>query len=645
MKKRILAMTCAAAVAAAAVPVYGAEETAAEPAQSAEETVATNLGVMVNEEPVEFSGQQPVIVDNVTLVPVRGVLETLGVTVAWDAETHTITLTEGKKTGTLTMNRMTVTALCEPFAVVDAAENSPSAPLMNAMGLCNDAVPAQNEQGETVLAGDPTETALLACANRWGFDGPAAQTATPRVDELPFDSDVKRMATVHLLAQDRYAVYVKGGLDEVLALCVNVREGESVRPLTEEDRIRIQASAAEMASNALRVLAFATRETASLAAPGDRTAYESGLTFLGMAGMIDPPRPTAREAVARCRRAGIKPVMITGDHRLTASAIAGDLGILEKQDRVLTGQDLDRMDDERLREEVRDIAVYARVSPEHKVRIVKAWQSWGDVVAMTGDGVNDAPALKRADIGVAMGQTGTEVSKEAAAMILTDDNFATIVGAVAQGRVLYMNILKAIQFLLSSNLGEVLLIFIATVLNLGTPLLPIHILWVNLATATLPALALGVDPASKNIMKHPPVKSGTLFEKDLVRRVVTQGLFVAAMTTCAYWLGVRMEGHATGQTMAFCVLAFSQMLHAFNQCSNTEPIWVRSEGANPYLVLSFAISALLMAGILGIPALRDAFSLTLLQGAQWLATIALAALSLAQVELAKAIARHRKRSR
>ena len=540
------------------------------------------------------------------------------------------------KTGTLTMNRMTVTALCEPFAVRDAAAQAPSVPFMNAMGLCNDAAPTRNERGETVLAGDPTETALLACANRWGFDGPAAQTATPRVDELPFDSDVKRMATVHRLAQDRYAVYVKGGLDEVLALCTEIREGESVRALTQEDQSRIQASAAEMSSNALRVLAFAMRETDSLAAPGDRAAYESGLTFLGMAGMIDPTRPTAREAVARCRRAGIKPVMITGDHRLTASAIARDLGILEKQDRVVTGQDLDRMDDERLREEVRDIAVYARVSPEHKVRIVKAWQSWGDVVAMTGDGVNDAPALKRADIGVAMGQTGTEVSKEAAAMILTDDNFATIVGAVAQGRVVYMNILKAIQFLLSSNLGEVLLIFVATILNLGSPLLPIHILWVNLITDSLPALALGMEPAEPDVMDCPPRDPRSpIFTRPLLFRVIYQGLMIAGLSLTAYLAGVRVSPD-TGHTMAFAVLAFSQLVHAFNVRSNTHSAFLCGK-LNRWMIPAFLGGVALQLCVLLVPFLQGLFHVAVLTPAQWGLVALLSLMPLPIVEMLKAL--------
>ena len=538
------------------------------------------------------------------------------------------------KTGTLTMNRMTVTALSDPFEGFDAGARQPSEPLLRTMALCNDAKPALDEQGNSVLTGDPTETALLGYAMAHGFDPSAALASMPRVDELPFDSALKRMTTVHALADGRYLLCVKGGLDEVLALCTSVADGGASRPLTQEDRARIGKTAAGMAQSALRVLAFATGEAASLAAPGQRDAYERDLTFLGMAGMIDPPRPSAREAVARCRRAGIKPVMITGDHRLTASAIARDLGILEKQDRVVTGQDLERMDDARLREEVRDIAVYARVSPEHKVRIVKAWQSWGDVVAMTGDGVNDAPALKRADIGVAMGLGGTEVSKEAAAMILTDDNFATIVDAVAQGRVLYMNILKAIQFLLSSNLGEVLLIFVATVLNLGTPLLPIHILWVNLITDSLPALALGREPAEPDVMDQPPRDPRSpIFTRPLLLRVLYQGGLIAALSLAAYLSGARVSPE-TGHTMAFAVLALSQLVHAFNVRSNTHSAFSKPTF---WMILAFFSGLALQLCVLLVPFLQGLFHVSPLTPAQWGLTVLLSLMPLPFVEMLKAL--------
>ncbi len=539
------------------------------------------------------------------------------------------------KTGTLTMNKMTVVAASAPFQVTDAAVLTLSEPFANALALCNDAQPATDEQGNPVFTGDPTETALLDFVKSKGIEKAALESALPREDELPFDSDVKRMTTVHR-RDGGFATYTKGGLDEVLTLCTQIFEDGKARPLTDGDRERLQASANEMASSALRVLAFAAGEVERLADAGNRAHYESGLTFVGLAGMIDPPRPTARDAVEKCKRAGIKPVMITGDHRVTASAIASELGILSKGDRVITGQELERMDDDRLREEVRNIAVYARVSPEHKVRIVKAWQSYGDVVAMTGDGVNDAPALKRADIGIAMGMNGTEVSKEAAAMILTDDNFATIVGAVSQGRTIYANILKAIQFLLSSNLGEILVIFLATLLNWGTPLLPIHILWVNLITDTLPALALGMEPAEPDVMDAPPRDpKSPIFSKPLLFRVCYQGLMVAALSLCAFLVGARISPD-TGHTMAFAVLAMSQLVHAFNLRSNTHSAFSRGR-LNKWMLPAFFGGLALQLGVLLIPFLMDLFRVVPLTLMQWLLVAVLSIAPLTIVELFKAL--------
>ena len=375
--------------------------------------------------------------------------------------------------------------------------------------------------------------------------------------------------------------------------------------------------------------------TLTRAPEDDGENVELDLTFVGVTGMIDPPRKEVAQSVRVCRRAGIRTVMITGDHRATALAIAKELGIFREGDTAVSGEELDVMTDGELDRAVKTATVFARVSPADKLRIIQSLKRTGEVAAMTGDGVNDSPALKAADIGVAMGVTGTDVAKDAADMILLDDSFTTIAYAIKEGRRVYRNIQKVIQFLLVGNIAEILTLFVATLLNWEAPLLAVHILWVNLATATLPALALGVDPASKNIMKHKPVKSGTLFERDLIVRVITQGVFVAAMTICAYWIGAGMGGHAAGQTMAFCALAFSQMLRAFNQRSNTEPIWVRAEGVNPWLIVSFAASALLMAGILGLPALRETFQLTVLTGSQWLIAVGLALLSIVQVELFK----------
>ena len=351
--------------------------------------------------------------------------------------------------------------------------------------------------------------------------------------------------------------------------------------------------------------------------------------------MIDPPRREDAESVRTCREAGIRTIMITGDHKATALAIARELGIYQAGCTVLSGDELNAMDDAALDNAVKTAAVFARVSPYDKLRIIQSLKRTGEVAAMTGDGVNDAPALKAADIGVAMGITGTDVAKDAADMILMDDSFTTIAYAIKEGRRVYRNIQKVIQFLLTGNIAEMLTLFVATILNWNAPLIAVHILWINLATATLPALALGVDPASKNIMKHKPVTSGTLFEKDLIRRVVTQGLFTALLTLAAYWIGASQSSHETGQTMAFCVLAFSQMLRAFNQRSNTEPIWVRAEGANPWLIVSFIVSALLMAGIFSIPVLRQAFQIAPVSGLQWAIVVGLAILSIVQMEIVK----------
>ena len=541
------------------------------------------------------------------------------------------------KTGTLTMNRMTVVAASAPFEAGDAQafrRQSAAVLLGTAMVLCNDAQEGKVE-GKDAFLGDPTETALMDFAKVLGYEKKRLEGKMPRVDEVPFDSERKRMATIHQEG-GKMRVFAKGGLDEILDICTHIQDG-GVRPITQEDVEKIQQTAREMAEAALRVLAFAMGEVPSLSTGDKQGDYEKNLIFLGMAGMIDPPRPSARDAVAMCRRAGIKPVMITGDHKATAAAIAKDLGILGKGDRVVTGIELARMDDDRLKEEVRNIAVYARVSPEHKLRIVKAWQSWGDVVAMTGDGVNDAPALKRADIGIAMGITGTEVSKEASAMILTDDNFATIVSAVSQGRTIYNNILKAIQFLLSCNLGEILTIFTATLLNWASPLLPIHILWVNLVTDTFPALALGMEPEEANTMQRPPRDpKSAIFEKPLLFRLGYQGALIAVLTLCAFLLGQRMGGVALGQTMAFAVLSGTQIFHSFNLRSNVFSLFSKGPG-NKWLLYAGGASLFLQLVVLLTPFLQGIFRLVPMTPVQWAIVAGLCAAPILVVELFKAM--------
>ena len=500
------------------------------------------------------------------------------------------------KTGTLTLNKMTVTHIAvngdfengTTTPIESAAKQHPAVykELVYAAALCNDASLDPDRKGEII--GDPTEGALIYLAQAFGID--------------------------HEALEDDY-----------------ILTSEGVRPITEADKENITKLCLSMSEGALRVLGFAMRTLTALPTDDDENV-EFDMTFVGVTGMIDPPRKEVADSVRTCRQAGIRTIMITGDHKVTALAIAKELDIYREGDTVISGEDLDVMTDDELDDAVKTTTVFARVSPADKLRIIQSLKRTGEVAAMTGDGVNDSPALKAADIGVAMGITGTDVAKDAADMILLDDSFTTIAYAIKEGRRVYRNIQKVIQFLLVGNIAEILTLF-----NWDAPLLAVHILWVNLATATLPALALGVDPASKNIMKHKPVKSGTLFEKDLVRRVITQGIFVAAMTTCAYWIGADLRGHVTGQTMAFCVLAFSQMLRAFNQRSNTEPIWVRAEGINPWLILSFIASAILMACILFIPALQSAFQLTLLDGTQWLIVIGLSLMSILQVEIVKAI--------
>lgn len=544
------------------------------------------------------------------------------------------------KTGTLTLNKMTVTQLAlngdfekQSATTTDAAAMQHPAlyrELVYAAALCNDASLDPDRKGEII--GDPTEGALIYLAQKFGVNHDALEDAYPRLFEQPFDSARKRMTTVHGI-DGNFTAYTKGAVDEMLPLCSQILTAQGVRPITESDKENILALCHKMSQQALRVLGFATKTLASVP-QDDNENIEYGLTFIGAAGMIDPPRKEVAAAVRTCREAGIRTVMITGDHKITAAAIARELDIYRDGDMVISGSELNNMTDAELDSAVKNTTVFARVSPADKLRIIQSLKRTGEVAAMTGDGVNDSPALKAADIGIAMGITGTDVAKNAADMILLDDSFNTIAFAIKEGRRVYRNLQKVIQFLLAGNIAEITTLFAATLFNLPAPLLAVHILWVNLATATLPALALGVDPASKNIMKHKPVKSGTLFELGLIHRVVTQGVFVAMLTLAAYYIGAS-HSHSTGQTMAFCVLAFSQMLRAFNQRSNTEYIWVRAEGHNPWLWVSFAVSAALLACILLLPVLQSVFKLTTLSGGLWLTVFGLSALSIVQIEVCK----------
>ncbi len=527
------------------------------------------------------------------------------------------------KTGTLTQNKMTVQKVFSNGKTLGVEElnslDSETKRVIEIGMLCNDTKIA--EDGE--LAGDPTETALVDVGFKLGYDKKILESE--RKAEIPFDSDRKLMTTVYE-ENGKYLVYTKGAVDELLKRCTSYIINGEVKNNLEEYKNIIDENNKEMASSALRVLAMAYKVVDTIPANED---LEKDLSFVGMVGMIDPPREEAKVAVQKCKTAGIKPVMITGDHKITAIAIAKKLGILENEDEAITGAELEEMTQEELTKNIAKYSVYARVSPEHKVRIVKAWQDNGHVVAMTGDGVNDAPALKNADIGCAMGKVGTDVAKEAADLILTDDNFATVVSAVEEGRRIYDNILKSIQFLLSSNVGEIVVLFMATMLvpvfanwfgiiDIAAlePLLPIHILWINLVTDSLQALALAADPPNGDIMSRKPNAAGkSIFTKGMVWRIIYQGIMIGTLTLIAYCIGLSTPNQSEemrleiAQTMSFIVLAFSELVHVFNIRNNKVSIFKTGIGGNKYLIYATIISSLLMFIILFVPALRDIFSI------------------------------------
>ena len=541
------------------------------------------------------------------------------------------------KTGTLTQNKMTVEKIFINGETKELAEykeniNEDLKKLIFANMLCNDTKISTDGK----LTGDPTETALVDMAFKLDFD-PSVYDRMPRIQEIPFDSDRKLMTTVNEV-NGKYIVYTKGGMDELIGICNSYILNGEIENNIEEYKNIITKNNEQMAKEALRVLACAYKEIDHKPTKEDMKNIEKDLIFVGMVGMIDPPREEAKIAVEKCKTAGIKTVMITGDHKITATAIAKKLGILENENEAITGADLEKMTDEELEKSVRKYSVYARVSPEHKVRIVKAWQKNGEIVAMTGDGVNDSPALKTANIGCAMGVVGTDVAKEAADVILTDDNFATIVSAVEEGRRIYDNILKVIQFLLSSNVGEVIVLFLATLL---TPffakwfgitdvahleiLLPIHILWINLVTDSLPALALAFDPANEGIMKRKPAKPGKgVFTKGMTWRVIYQGVMIGLLTLAAFMIGLATTKEPinglsldeskieVGQTMAFITLAMSELVHVFNIRDNKKSIFKTKIFNNSKLIWAILASAALMFVILVIPALRHIFSIPIL---------------------------------
>lgn len=537
------------------------------------------------------------------------------------------------KTGTLTQNRMQVTTWTD-YSHREPKNEDLRETVANLFALCNDCNVSDGN-----LQGEPTEKALGEYAQSMGIDFAALRRDMPRVGEIPFSSARKRMTTLHK-TEDGWISVTKGAPDILLEKCAFCMEGSGQVPFDSRRKSMARMVNGEMAAQALRVVAVAFRQW-SEKPPLTEEALERNLVFAGMAGMVDPPRPEVKEAVHLCRQAGIRPVMITGDHVLTAEAIGRELGIYQKGDCAVTGAELDKMSDKELEMAAETCTVFARVAPEHKVRIVQAFQKRGNVVAMTGDGVNDAPALKTADIGCAMGKSGTEVAKGASDLILTDDNFATIVEAVREGRGIYDNIRKAVHFLLSSNIGEILTIFVAMLLGWAAPLLPIQLLWVNLVTDSLPAIALGMEPAEENIMERPPRKNtGSLFGDGLGGRILLEGVMIGVLALLAFGIGHvyfdQENGYAVGRTMAFAVLSLSQLVHAFN---------MRGEGSlgklpfcsNKWLLMAFVVGATLQCVVIMMPPLAGIFQAVPLNGEQWLLTAALALAPLPLVELEKAV--------
>ena len=508
------------------------------------------------------------------------------------------------KTGTLTQNKMTV----EDYyidgkriaaAAVDVSDPAQSCLLYDSI-LCNDST---NENG--VEIGDPTETALLNLGKRYGVEATEVRRLYPRKGEIPFDSDRKMMSTLHRVDGENRMI-VKGAIDCLMARTEWIWTSAGVRELTEKDKEIIRQQNQDFSMEGLRVLAFAYRDIPDkhILTAED----ENHLVFLGLIAMMDPPREESKAAVAECIKAGIRPVMITGDHKITAAAIAKRIGILHDLSEACEGADIEKMSDDQLKELVPHISVYARVSPEHKIRIVRAWQQRGKIVAMTGDGVNDAPALKQADIGVAMGVTGTEVAKDAAAMVLTDDNFATIVKAVENGRNLYQNIKNAIQFLLSGNFGAILTVLCASVFGLPVPFAPVHLLFINLLTDSLPAIALGMEPDHGEVMKEKPRSADeSILTRNFLGKIGLEGLVIGTVTMIGFMTGYHQDGALLGSTYAFGTLCLARLFHGFN-CKSDHPVILTKQFLNnPWLLGAFAVGAAFITAVLTLPGLHHMF--------------------------------------
>ena len=538
------------------------------------------------------------------------------------------------KTGTLTQNKMTVEncytdGVCTEAAKIDLINHAQKELVIFGM-LCND---SQIADGKEV--GDPTETALVRVGENLGLDTGAIRQEYERISEVPFDSDRKLMSTEHML-DGQYTMIVKGACDVLLDRITAIKENGTIREITQKDRDNIEEANRSFSQNGLRVLAFAFKTFDERRELSYEDEYE--LVFTGLTAMMDPPREESADAVSECINAGIRPVMITGDHKVTAAAIARRIGILKDEKEACEGAVIDSMTDEQLKEFVPQISVYARVSPEHKIRIVRAWQERGSIVAMTGDGVNDAPALKQSDIGVAMGITGSEVSKDAAAMVLTDDNFATIIKAVENGRNIYQNIKNAIQFLLSGNFGAILAVLYASLAGLPVPFAPVHLLFINLLTDSLPAIALGLEPHNPGVMKDKPRNADeSILTKSYLASIGTEGLCIGAMAMIAFMTGYSGGNAVLASTMAFGTLCMGRLVHGFN-CKAKEPvIFTKRFFNNIYLAGAFLLGAVLITAVMVIPALQGVFSVQSLDIAQLLTVYGLAFANLPIIQLMKKI--------
>lgn len=539
------------------------------------------------------------------------------------------------KTGTLTQNKMTVTTVYTNDSYIKESEfnlnDNESKLLVDCMVLCNDATYSEKSQ-----TGDPTEIALLESPFKLNILKEKLEKEFKRIDEIPFDSDRKLMTTVNLVGEKKARVFTKGALDSILSICNKISVNGKLLDFTKEYKAKVLENSNIMSDKALRVLAFAYKDISKENIVLD--SLEKDLVFIGMVGMIDPPRLEVKDSIKLCKSAGITPVMITGDHKNTAFAIANELGIAEDISQAITGHEIDKFKEEEFNEKIINYRVFARVSPEHKVKIVKAFKSHGNIVSMTGDGVNDAPSLKAADIGVAMGITGTDVSKGASDMILTDDNFSTIVSAVEEGRKIYLNIKKSIVFLLSCNLGEILTLFTAILLNWNSPLQPIHILWVNLITDSFPALALGVDKTKEDVMNNPPRNpKESIFVKSDKIQLIINGVLIGGITLFAFKLGERLypDSLIHAQTMAFVVLSVSQLFLSLSLRSNTKSAFSLGLFSNKYLVYSILLGIFLQVIIISISFIANIFKVTPLLLYDWIVVILVSLIPFAINEILK----------